>query len=297
MARASDSAHLKELLSKKSGSIDAQIVFVDIVDYSKRKSTTQRQIVEQLQIDILNSIKIIAASNLDFVQKNNINLSTDTIILPTGDGAALIFSFGGIQSAGIDFARDIIRQTSQMSSNDKCDKYEANGWCNCHKHYKLRIGINEGKLILFEDLNGNVNASGTSINDAARVMGRADGQQILMSENAYNNLIDMTEDVSLEEKFSSIGTLTVKHGKEIKVHQYIGSGQEPFINKELPFAIAVDAQMKANMSMMGMPDNMSKQIDKQSMLKFAKAMGEAIQGLEGFVNFPKMINGQPEEKS
>ena len=44
MAKLEQSKHLEELLKNQSGGIDAQVVFIDIVSYSKRRSVTQRQV-------------------------------------------------------------------------------------------------------------------------------------------------------------------------------------------------------------------------------------------------------------
>jgi len=41
-----DSAHLKEIYDTKKGALNLQIVFSDIVDYSKRKSTIQKKVID-----------------------------------------------------------------------------------------------------------------------------------------------------------------------------------------------------------------------------------------------------------
>lgn len=250
MARVQDSKHLSEIMQNKSGTADAQIVFLDILSYSKRKSTVQKAVVEQLQKDIKKSLNDVGRDNLSYIESNGINFSNDVIVLPTGDGAIIGFTFGGMHKAAIDFATSFLRNTFENAEAEKCEKFSDNSWCNCHSHYKVRIGINEGKVIIFNDMNGLVNIAGNCINDAARVMNKADGSQILMTEIAFISLIDMSDDNTLEEKIVPRGRVRVKHEKELSVYQYIGSG-EGYISIETPVFVEMDNIMSENMKKMG----------------------------------------------
>lgn len=290
MTTATQSAHLSNLLGTKQGSVDAQIVFIDIVSYSRRKTTIQREVVQALQSDIEFSLNEVSKLNINYVQENNINFSNDVVKIPTGDGAAIAFSFGGLQSAGLDFANIFLKKIYDDSTKPPCDRFLEQGWCNCHSYYKARIGINEGKCIFYIDLNKQVNVAGTCINDAARIMDSADGQQILLSESAHSNLIDLSSDINLEDKFSTVGSVKVKHGKEIQIEQYVGT-EEPYINREKPMKIAINDELLKNMSRMGMSsiDGFSSG-DNKKMLELTRSMGDIMEQIAPMLGLKPVIN-------
>jgi hypothetical protein len=91
---------------------------------------------------------------------------------------------------------------------------------------------------VFKDINENYNVAGGTVNIAARVMGLADKQQIIFTSEAYKNIIDMTEDTTLEDRFVAHGIIEVKHNVAIDVYQYIGHG-ENYINGEVPVEISI----------------------------------------------------------
>ena len=66
-----------------------------------------------------------------------------------------------------------------------CQIFTDNGWCNCHEFFDVRIGIADGKAIVFKDINDNYNVAGNPINIASRVMGLGDRQQIILTDEAY----------------------------------------------------------------------------------------------------------------
>lgn len=269
------SKHLTDLLAKRSGSVDAQVVFIDIISYSRRKTTVQKRVIDRLQSDIKFAITEVGKKYLEYIQSNNINFSTDVIVLPTGDGAAIAFTFGGVQSLPLDFALILLKRIYDEQSSKSCKNFDDNGWCNCHDHYTLRIAINEGKAILFEDINGQANLAGTCLNDAARIMGKADASQILLSESAYINIIDMSSDNALDNKIVSIGTAKVKHDRELNVYQYVGE-DESYISKTLPVFLELENEMKHQMSRMGLPKLGNLSIEPGKMLEVAKMMGEVM---------------------
>jgi class 3 adenylate cyclase len=75
--------------------------------------------------------------------------------------------------------------------------FSEHGWCNCHDFFDVRIGTSDGKAIIFKDINGNYNVAGNPVNVASRVMGFGDRQKVLLTDEAYKNMIDMTEDTDL----------------------------------------------------------------------------------------------------
>ena len=121
---------------------------------------------------------------------------------------------------------------------ESCQIFNDNGWCNCHAFFDVRIGISEGKAIVFKDVNDNYNVAGNTINISSRIMGLEDRNQILFTADAYRSIIDMTEDTNLEEKFVKHGNIGVKHDLSIDVCQYIDSG-ENYLNREIPIQVKI----------------------------------------------------------
>ncbi|QJB68849.1 adenylate/guanylate cyclase domain-containing protein [Parasphingorhabdus halotolerans] len=280
MSDTKKSKHLDDILTRKHGAVDAQIVFIDIVDYSKRKSTIQKKIIEQLQIDISECLNRVGQSNIEYIQNNNLNFSTDVIRIPTGDGAAICFTFSGLQMVGLNFATNLLKNIYENIESNPCEKFEDAGWCNCHTHYNLRIGINEGKCILYNDINGLVNVAGGCINDAARIMSYADPKQILVTDQAFNNLIDMTTDNQLEEKFRDIGSITVKHKRKIPVSQYIGENED-YIASNIPIDIQLSSQNDKMMEMVKFPFTTGTDIEKEELLGLMTNMSGIMEQLLG----------------
>jgi hypothetical protein len=122
--------------------------------------------------------------------------------------------------------------------------FSEHGWCNCHDFFDVRLGISDGRAIIFKDINDNYNVAGNPVNVASRVMGYGDNQQVLLTEDAYKNMIDMTEDTDLESKFKSHGKMPVKHNVVIGIYQYVGA-DDNFINTQVPMQVELQTQIEA----------------------------------------------------
>lgn len=237
-----DSSHLKEVFEIKKGTVNLQVVFSDIVDYSKRKSTAQKGVIDNFTKINQNSLESVSKEHTQYAQENNINFATDIIKIPTGDGLAVIYPFEGIQSIHLDFARLLLEAVHEHNKTNDCDRFKEQGWCNCHDNFNLRVGLAEGKGIIYKDINGNYNVAGNVINMASRIMQLGDGNSIMLTEEAYKNLIDMTSDTSLEDDFASFKEIKVKHGLKMNVYQY--KPECDYINPEIPKEIVESLAFK-----------------------------------------------------
>jgi hypothetical protein len=161
------SDHLNRIVKEQYGSATLQAVFLDVVGYSKRKSTTQRLIIEHFTSLLKQTQLAISQKYTDYAQIRGVNFSTDIIRIPTGDGAALAFSFDGLPTIALDFASEFLRRLNQSNSEVPCHQCNDQGWCNCHNNFQIRIGIAEGRGIIYVDINDNFNVAGTTINMAA----------------------------------------------------------------------------------------------------------------------------------
>lgn len=243
------SDHLDSIINKQHGAVNATVVFIDIVKYSLRKSIMQQKIIQEFNEILKDSITTVAGKHIAQSQKQDLNLSTDLVVLPTGDGALVVFPFEGLQGINLDFSLDFLNKSVSSRKDIECKIFSEQGWCNCHSFFDVRIGVAEGKAIIYKDYNGSYNVAGSTVNIASRVMNLCDRQNILFTESAYKSLIDMTEDTKIESRFSSLGLISVKHGAKVDVYQYVGDG-ENFLNRETPIEMQIirrrDALEKAN---------------------------------------------------
>ena len=278
------SKYLSSLIETKSGAVNLQVVFVDIEKYSKRKSTVQKSVIDLFTEICKEALHLTAQKYVDYTQENEVNFATDIIKITTGDGLAVVFPFEGLQSIHLDFSRYLLSEIHKHNKKNDCERFTTNGWCNCHNNFNARIGVSEGKGILYNDLNDNYNVAGNVINIAARIMDLADGMQILFSEQAYNNLIDMTPNTTLEESFHEYKGIEVKHNLKIDVYQYC-SGDD-FINREEPDDLKLhqklaemEKRMKRFLPLIG--GDFSKKERTEKMLSFFEAFGDLLEDKQG----------------
>ncbi|MDA1280923.1 MAG: adenylate/guanylate cyclase domain-containing protein, partial [Chloroflexi bacterium] len=126
------------------------VLFLDIVDYSRKSVTEQIQLKDRFNTLISSAIQDIPAA--------------DRIILDTGDGAAI--SFLGDPEDAL-FVAMSLRDTFAPEPHQPPE-------------VPARIGINLGPVRLVKDPNGQPNIIGDGINVSQRVMGFAKAGQILV---------------------------------------------------------------------------------------------------------------------
>jgi len=256
------SAHLDELLKAEHGSVNIQVVFCDIVKYSRRKSVVQKLLIETFTQLVGRALNEISQKYVAYAQQRETNFATDIIRVPTGDGIAVVFTFDGLQRIALDFAEMLLVCIHEHNQKSECEKYTKEGWCNCHSSFAVRIGISEGKGIIYKDVNENYNVAGVAINLASRIMALGDGMQILLSSEAYQNLIDMTNELGLEDAFLPFPDIEVKHGIKINVYQYRPSNKIS-VNGSEPEFLQLNRQfeeMRALMPGLGLGDTSPKSL-------------------------------------
>jgi len=222
---------------------------------------------------------------VEFAQRNNINFQEDIIRLPTGDGAAIVFPFDGLPEIHLFFAKQLLRDIYEANSNSPCPKYNEHGWCNCHANFGIRVGISEGKGIIYKDINDNYNVAGGVINMSARIMTMGNRSQIMFTEEAYRQIIDMVDDPNLVDRFREYKNIRIKHNIRIPVYQYLGEG-ELYIDPEISEELALSAKMDTVMSSMSKLGEGAAQTSNFS----AKEMLQTLGVLESLAN---TLTGQP----
>ena len=164
--------------------------FMDIVGYSKKSTVMQKKVMD----DLIAIVK--GTQSYQQAQRQG-----KLIILPTGDGMALVF-FNSVHAA-FKCAVDV---------GKKCYKSADIG---------LRNGLYTGPVVPVKDINNNPNVSGHGINMAQRCMDAGDNDHILISSGVYMNVSEM--DIP-GLKFEDWGPVIVKHGSTVHLYTAYGPG-------------------------------------------------------------------------
>jgi class 3 adenylate cyclase/tetratricopeptide (TPR) repeat protein len=183
-------------MTPRQGSVNASVLFMDIVKYSPQPMATQVELLAILQKAVQQSAEFQQAESAGVLRK-----------LATGDGMALVF-VGDHCAAAVTCA---IQVTAHLKR---------------HPKVQVRMGVNTGPVTLKPDINEKENVVGEGINIAARVMDHGDAGHILLSSAA----LDAIED-TWREHVQDMDLCEVKHG--VFVHLYNLCGKE-FGNPALP---------------------------------------------------------------
>jgi hypothetical protein len=246
------SNHLEAVITKNHGSTTMQVVFFDIVSYSKRKSTAQYALIEKFTVLVNQALNLVGQKYLQYAQDHDANFAHDIIKIPTGDGAAVVFTFEGLQKIGLDFIDCLLEAIHAHNTQNTCERFVSSGWCNCHTSFYVRVGASEGRGIVFKDVNGLYNVAGTTMNLAARVMGLGDRMNVLLTASAYRNLVDMTTDIALEEQFREYTNIQIKHGVTLNLYQYCPSDRV-WVSALEPEYLRLSNKMSSMKSAMAIP--------------------------------------------
>lgn len=176
----------------------SKYIFLDVVKFSKRSAEAQSDIVGQLNR--------IVNQALELYKKED-----DCILIPTGDGMC-IASINPNQpyDVHIQIALHILALLNEYNEAEKKEQ----------RRFQVRIGINQNTDILVTDINKRRNIAGAGINIASRIMDKADGGQILVSQTVYDELQPSEQYMHKFKSFDAYG----KHGLRFPVHQYIDDG-------------------------------------------------------------------------
>src|SRR2546426_7963998 len=159
------------------------VLFLDIVEYSKKPVSDQLQLKQEFNRVLTKSLEQVPAR--------------DRIILDTGDGAAVTF-MGDPEDAL--FAAMAVRESAGAGAG--------------------RLGVNLGPVRLGKDPNGQMNIIGDGINVAQRVMSFARPGQLLVSRSFYEVVSCLSRDYL--NLFRHEGSRTDKHVREHEVYSVVG---------------------------------------------------------------------------
>ena len=161
----------------------ASMLFVDIVDFSKKEGENQIELLRCLK----NAIQMLL-HEYEILEKNS-------ILKLTGDGFLLI-------------CHDNVNEDILKIAIDLQLKLKEQG-------VLIRQGINVGYVYIYDDIN---DAIGVCINNCQRIMDFGDANHILLSTSTKDT--ELIESKQLKENRHKIGCFYDKHKNEIDVYNY-----------------------------------------------------------------------------
>jgi class 3 adenylate cyclase len=156
----------------------AHVLFIDIVGYSKLLTDEQSEALQELNQIVRNTEAVREA-----------DAAGHLIILPTGDGMALVF-------------------TGSVERPAEC-ALEVSQALRAQPSLPVRMGIHSGPVQLVRDANARENISGVGINIARRVMDCGDAGHILASKRFAD---DLAQHRRWQRYLHELGDVEVKHG-------------------------------------------------------------------------------------
>ena len=148
----------------------------------------------------------------------------DTVLLPTGDGMAIVL----IEVPGVDkhlqLALHILRLVAEHNGSAP----------DPTRRFEIRIGINENIDNVLTDINGRRNVAGAGISLAQRIMDQADGGQVLVGSIVHDTLRQRERYMSSFRAFTARG----KHGVTFSVYQFV-SKDAPGLSVSAPSAFVI----------------------------------------------------------
>ncbi len=172
-----------ELTERVQTALQASVVFLDIIGYSKYDVARQFDVKKRFNADIAAAVAAIPPDG--------------RLMLDTGDGAALCF-FSTPMDAFDCVTKLIVRFADQASLPDA--------------GYEVRTGVNIGAVRVIRDMNGQLNVVGDAINDGQRIMSFANNGQVLASRT-FRDAVRVASE-QYENIFEYFGVRADKHGKE-----------------------------------------------------------------------------------
>src|SRR6266446_2305239 len=160
----------------------AHVLFIDIVGYSKLRTTEQSAHIEKLR-------NIVRGTD----QFRTAEAEGKLLRLPTGDGGALVFR--------------------NLEAPVLCAVEIANSLRD-HPELRVRMGIHSGPVNEVTDLNEQANIAGAGINLAQRVMDCGDAGHILVSKHVAD---DLEQYEHWRRLLHELGPYEVKHGVRIDI--------------------------------------------------------------------------------
>ena len=201
--------HIPEQSANIFKPVAVAIMFFDVIGFTRE--TTNESMRDCIR-GIENTIYDVLWEDYNW---NETNKSNELILIPTGDGYALVFN----PKISLDKVLEVIKKfCCRLSEN--------------LQKFKFRVGVAKGWCLVHKDSNDKNNVFGYGINLANRVMGLALENQILIHEVLAEEILTQREHNELHKVGSEFH---IKHGEVLKVYNFYGEYQgDIFGNKDEP---------------------------------------------------------------
>ncbi len=205
----------------KAETVETKHIFIDIVNYTYNRSV-------EAQTDLISFLNEFVKKS---IEKQNIS-PENVIYIPTGDGMCIsLINVFTPYDIHILISLNILEKIKTHNDSQKDEM----------RKFNIRIGINENIDNLIIDINGNKNISGSGINNASRIEGLCDPNQILIGNSVFEKLVQRENYMKSFKSYSA----EVKHGLPLKVHQYVNN-KLSFLNNDIPSKFRVVPIPKSN---------------------------------------------------
>jgi class 3 adenylate cyclase len=179
------------------------VVFIDIVEYTKKSVNEQIRLKERFNALLTEAIRDISIN--------------DRIILDTGDGAAIGF---------LGDPEDALFVAMSLRDSLKDDRSEAT------PDLQVRMGVNLGPVKLLKDINNQQNLIGDGINVSQRIMSFAEPGQLLVSRSYHDIVSCLSQEYA--QLFQYQGARADKHIREHDIYAVEHMGANPMPAKDKP---------------------------------------------------------------
>jgi class 3 adenylate cyclase len=179
------------------------VVFIDIVEYTKKPVDEQIRLKERFNALLTEAIRDISIH--------------DRIILDTGDGAAIGF---------LGDPEDALFVAMSLRDSLKDDRSEST------PDLQVRMGVNLGPVKLLKDINNQQNLIGDGINVSQRIMSFAEPGQLLVSRSYHDIVSCLSQEYA--QLFQYQGARADKHIREHDIYAVEHMGANPMPVKEKP---------------------------------------------------------------
>ena len=192
MAGSNNSHNLKFSTNR---TIICSVLFLDIVEYSKKPVLEQIRLKQRFNELLAESLKDISAG--------------DRIILDTGDGASVGFLSDPEDALFVALSvRDAMKNEQESAMPD----------------LRVRMGINLGPVKIIKDINNQYNLIGDGINIAQRIMSFSDPGQLLVSRSYFDVVSCLSQEYA--QLFQYKGARADKHIREHDIYSVEHTGTQ-----------------------------------------------------------------------
>ncbi len=198
----------------------ACIVFADIVGFSTKRTSLQREVIDSFNKEL----RTFLSQFFD-----PLTGESEVIALPTGDGACLSFLLDNDR-----------RRWNEKTIFELCILLHkwAYEMSTPENSVQLRLGVHMGIVDIVLDLNNKKNVVGDTINFAARVMSAAKARQTYISDTVFNEYVGVaTQSLGIRAggkdyrvRFGKPVKIFAKHDRELTLHDMLLEPHERFMD-------------------------------------------------------------------